>query len=58
MRTLTPSQYARELIADAVEQDANGDEQLVKEAYEQCETDEESEAVVAELRRIVAWLRQ
>lgn len=44
-------------IASVLAQDLDGDEQVMKEVWEECRTDDEVNAARAELTRIIAWLR-
>ena len=57
MRFGNPEQRVREQIAIAIEDDLRGGELLMKEVWEDCETDEDEERAKAEMRRILELLK-
>lgn len=46
-----------EQIAQAIEADLGHGESLMKEAFEQMESDDDMEHCYDEMKRIIAWLR-
>jgi hypothetical protein len=45
-------------VAYAIERDLEGDEQIMKEVWEQLESEEEDEVAKDQMRRIIGHLRQ
>lgn len=55
--SITIAQRVRDQIANVLEDDLKGGEAIMKEVWERCLTDTDTEVACDELRRIIAWLR-